>query len=372
LAERWSTARESDGRRPSARLPDDVPAAANWFSPLTPPGTAYDANHRMFGPKQSLLMRREELERLRTRAPYDTAPLIELTRIRFGAKPPLARLQADAGPLAGYDVTILARMAHAAAANAETYVPIGRRICELDVDRCGALAAYLADHGRDREAAEVYGHYVEQARDRVSVSAHASWLVSYYDDHGQRPRAIALADEMAEVNSHAGLVAKARLLERMQKFDEAEEYLQKAAARDDKSIDLAAFYLRRAHELNMPSYAELAAPLVKRVFPNGFERFERVPAGVAGQAPLDGVRVRSSGARGAAAGFSDEDIVVAVDNVRVHNREQLLLVRLMKDDPSISFLTWHGGHYLDIHGPLRHAWVSGDLVSYDHRRPIIR
>jgi hypothetical protein len=369
LAERWSTPRQSGERRSSARPPDGVPAAATWFSPLMPPGTAYDANKRMFGPKRSLLVRREELERVRALAPYETAPLFELTRIRFGAKPPLASLRANAGLLAEYDITVLSRMADAAAGDAEAYLPIGRRICELDADHCGVLAAYLADHERDREAAEVYGHFVAEARDRVSVSYHASWLISYYDDHGQRPRAIALADEMAEVYSYAGLVAKARLLERMHQFDEAEDYLRKAAARYDNSVDLAAFYLRRANEPNAPTYAELAAPLVKQVFPDGFER---VAGGAGIKAPLDGVRVRSSGARGVAAGFSDEDIVVAVDSVRVHNREQLVLVRLMKDDPSISFLTWHGGHYVDIHGPLRHAWVSGDLVSYDYRRPILR
>jgi hypothetical protein len=237
LSERWE----------SARIPENVPVAQAWFRPLTPLGTAYDAAHRIFTVKRSLIMLSSDLDRLRKLAPSATAVLFQLPRLRPAGKPPLARLQAEAGALAEYDLEVMRWLAPAAEPDVPAYRQIGRQMCELDANECGALAAYLADHDFDEEAAQVYQRLADRARDRVGMSTQIDWLVRYYERHGQPDRATALADKAADVYSYLGLTTKACLLEGRRRYDEAERLFKAAFERYSREpVDLAAFYLRRA------------------------------------------------------------------------------------------------------------------------------
>jgi S1-C subfamily serine protease len=87
-------------------------------------------------------------------------------------------------------------------------------------------------------------------------------------------------------------------------------------------------------------------------------------------APQQGVRIRRTGTRGAAAGFQVDDIIVAVDGVTVRTKDQMDLVWRMRDDPEITFVVWRGGRHVTVHGALRLTWTSGSFASYDYRWPI--
>src|SRR5262249_31677782 len=97
----WTTLEE---RTNLGDPPGDTPKATSWFDPLVPAGTAFDLEHRLFGPRHSLLAYPETLKQLRVVAPYETDPIFELLRITFGDSVPLAEFEREAGALAEYDM----------------------------------------------------------------------------------------------------------------------------------------------------------------------------------------------------------------------------------------------------------------------------
>jgi hypothetical protein len=202
---------------------------------------------------------------------------------------------------------------------------------------------------------------VDKERDRVGVSNDANWLITYYDTHGQHDRAVRLADQVAEVFSYQGLLAKARLLERMMKFQEAEGLLKQASERYNRTSHLTAFYLRWSKASGDAGVKSAADALTAKVFPKGLER-AATPAGDG--PPADGVKVTTTGARGASAGFQVDDVVVAIDGITVHNRDQFLLAWQMEPGSDITFLKWKGGTYSTVRASIRNSWTSGVFVNY--------
>jgi hypothetical protein len=353
-----------------AAPPDYVPPPAVWFDPLVPAGTGFDVQHRLFGPRRTLLARPDVLARLRTIAPFERDPLFELLRIRRGSHVPLDELVREAGAMADYDVTVMTRLATAAWADRQAYTRIASRLCVVDVDRCDLLAAYLADHDDEDEAAAAYQKWAVGTRDRVGFSNGIGWLVSYYARHDEPKRALALADEAAEVYSSRGLATKARLLERSGDYAGAEALQTAIAERypGGAEVDRAAFYLRWAATPGNGHLRDKATPIVSNIFPGGMKPYQRLEPE---QAPPDGARVTWTGARGATAGFHVNDIVVAVDGIGVHGYDQFLLAWQMRADPVMTFVVWNGSKYVEIRGDLRERWTSGYFVSYDYRTPIL-
>jgi tetratricopeptide (TPR) repeat protein len=347
----------------NSRPPAGVMAQSWWFTRLALPGTAYDAANRAYTYERTNHLTIELIDEVRALAPYDDYLLQDQLRLRHGPPPSLAELQRAAGPLADYNQRILYTQAAAAKDEPSAYVPIARRICDLEAENCRTLAHYLADHDRDREAADVYQRWADKSRDRVGVANGIGWLITYYDTHGDRQRAIKLADDAAAVYSYWGLVFKARLLERMGKYPDAEAILKQASERYDKSPDLTAFYARWARQSGDPGIASAADALVAKVFPGGIQHVEaESEAGL--RQPIDGVKVTVTGARGAAAGFHVNDIIVAVDGLRVHNYDQFYLAWSMSSAPAISFLRWQDGKYSLVNAKIRDSWNSGVFVTY--------
>jgi hypothetical protein len=180
---------------------------------------------------------------------------------------------------------------------------------------------------------------------------------------------MALANDAAEVYSFVGLDTKAKLLERLKRFDEAEQYFSTAATRYSNVHDLAAFYLRRAAATGQQQYRDLAEPLVKKVFKDGMSP---VPADVLNAPPQFGVRVVQAAARGAVAGVRDGDIIVSVDGIQVQTYPQYQIAIQVAEAPDLSLVLWRDGRFLEIRSMLRHTWGSASLVSYDWRQPILR
>jgi len=359
LSERWN----------GANPPENMPAAITWFGPLVPRGTAYDASHRIFGVRRSLMAQPALLAELKAMAPYEPTPILELARVRLGAKPAFDLLKREVGPMGEYDRTVLFRLADAAGDDIERYLPVGRRLCEMRADDCKTVGAYLVDHDRESEAAVQYRFFAEHARDRVGVANGIGWLVMYDFDNGRTAEAVTLADEAAEVYSYGGLITKAKLLERMEQFDAAEALLKAASTRYDRYVDLTAFYLRRLRTPEgLKQFEAVSKPLVAKAFPNGIER---VAGPLPDEPPTDGIRVRSTGHRGVAAGFADEDIILAVDGVRVHNLDQFKIAWMMSPEADVAFLAFRNGKSFEIRGALRERWQSGSFVGYDWRQPIL-
>jgi hypothetical protein len=359
LSERWN----------KDPVPDGIAPSGTWFAPLIPKGTAFDASHRIFDVKRSLVAQPAFLGELRAIAPYERDLILELARVHLGTKPPFDRLEREVVPIGEYDRTVLFRLADAAGDDLERYLPVGQRLCKMNPDDCGSVAAHLVDHDREPEAAALYRYFADHARDRVGFANSIRWLVMYDFENGRAQEAMDLADAAAHVYSGTGLGTKAKLLERMERFDDAEALLQAVVSRYGDSTDLTAFYLRRMRTPEgLKQFEAVSKPLMAKVFTTGIERVVAPPAGP----PTDGVRLSHAGHRGAAAGFADEDLIVAIDGIWVHNYAQFTLAWRMSPDPDMSFLAFRDAKYFEVHGRLRDRWLSGRFVSYDWREPILR
>ena len=364
-SENWLEALEPrNGRNPTG-----VPSQSWWFTTLVPEGTAQDADNRVYTYDRTNHLTLPALRELRQVAPYSRYLLEEEMRWRYQRPlvPPLAEYEREAGVLAEYDSDVLGDLVTAANADPSAYVPLAERLCELQISRCQSLARYLADHDREEEAARAYRRWIDTDRDTVNVANGSSWLIAYYYTHGQQPAAIELAEKAAAAFSARGLLAKARLLERMGDYQAAEAIQKQVSERYDRTSDLAAFYMRWAKVSGDPGVKSAGDTLITKVFPRGLEPF----AGAASNAsPRDGVRVTETGATGAKAGFAVGDVIVAVDGIAVHNLDQLTMARDLDIKPDISFTAWKDGKYVTIQAPIRESWMSGVFVAY--RAPAAR
>jgi len=345
----------------NGRLPGGVTPQSVWFTMLVPQGTAQDADDRVYVYRQTNHLTLAALHDLRLLAPYSRYLIEEEFRWRYRrpAVPPLAEYTRELGGLAEYDAEAVSGLAATARTDQAAYVPLAERLCELQVSQCQTLARYLADHGRDDEAARVYRRWIDKDRDAVGTANGSSWLIDYYYSHGQQPAAIALAERAAEAYSFRGLMAKARLLERMNDFRGAETIHKVASERYKKTTDLAPFYIRWSRVSHDPGVKSAGDTLVANVFPRGLE-----PFGETAQGPRDGVRVTETGAMGEKAGFAIGDVIVAVDGIAVHNYDQFLMAWKLDATPEITFTAWKDGKYVTVKGAFRDLWISGTFVTY--------
>jgi hypothetical protein len=362
-AENWRAGVElHSGRVASGVTPQSV-----WFRTLVPAGTAYDAAHRVSLYKLTNHLSADSLHDVRVLAPYTRYLLEEEMRWRYtdSAIPPLAEYRREAGPLADYDVHAMDDVLTSAKENASEYVPLAQRLCHLQAEKCSSLGAYLSDHDRDDEAAQVYQYFVDHVRDQVAMSNSAEWLVTYYYTHDQRTKARELADKAGAVFSYRGLRTKARLLEREGNYQDAEATLKRAIERygagTRDTMDLAAFYVRWNKAFGDAGVNSVADALVAKYFPHGLER---VDVAKIAAPPKDGGRLTAIGERGAHAGFVVDDVVVAIDGIRVHNYDQLYLVWYMDAAPEITFTVWRNGKFVTIHGPFRESWRNWYAKTY--------
>ncbi len=345
-----------NGRSPTGVTPDAV-----WFTTLAPYGTAQDAANRAWAYRRQGRLVIATLRGLRNSAPYDRYLVEKEMEVRFRDKPPLSEYQTAAGVLAEYDSDLVADLMAIVRDDPEAYVPLARKRCELEVSRCQQLAAYLADHERDDEAAEVYERWVKSDRDRVSVANSSRWLITYYFSHGQVERAIDLADRAADAYSASGLLAKAELLERMGDFKGAEAIQKKVTDRYRSTNALAAFYVRWNKASSDPAIATAADSLLLNIFPDGVSR---VDMSKLVDAPRGGLELTAAGVRMTRAGLAAGDVIVAVDGIDVRNDDQFRMAWNMDRAAQVAVIIWREGKYVTVQGLMRDYGATLSVRAY--------
>jgi tetratricopeptide (TPR) repeat protein len=292
---------------------------------------------------------REEVERLK--APYRRQLVIESVRQRHGSAPEYTLLQKEYGDAGTSDLILARGIARAAASAPAAYVPLMRRVGELNPESLSELGTYLLDRGKTAEARAVHEEWVSRSRDAVAVSNSAWWLVRHYFDTGQLRRAEALARRMAEVRSYSGLVTLADFHDWRGETSEAKALYETAAKRYGNDNERLAFYLRRVGR--NPELKADANALTPQIFPKGLEG---VSLREMKAAPADGVSLLDIGAFGLRNGLRKNDVIVGVDGLRVRNVRQYRVARGAGDAPDLTFLVWRDIGYLEVKGPFRFGW----------------
>jgi hypothetical protein len=358
-AHNWG--RLADGA-PYEPLRRGMPRAAAWFAPTIVRGTAFDAAHRLArlpgGPDAAGT---QALARLH---PYDLA----VATAALGPRPDAAALEQALGARAGFDQ----RAADAIAEAAETARPEQKgalltRQCAQSSGRCLDLGHHLADLGREPEAAAAFEKaFADPALDAVLLSHHSGWLVRYRLRQGDRAGALALAEAALRTGSGSGYGVHADLMERLERFAEAERSFAARADRYDDQGGLIAFYYRAARVHGRREYEARLQRAARTVFPDGLQPVG-APETLGTTAPTDGACVMRHSRALLAAGLRTGDVVVGLDGFRIRTAAQYAAVRRFSREDAMVFSFWRGGAYHRAEATVPDRWMGVGLVDFPIR-----
>ena len=347
-----------DGRSFKAGMDSRVPREETWFRPELLRGTTLEVRLRAYGLDDMWRLPEEAAGQLLVLAPHDYAAAWEQLAQAYpnlNVDAPAAAVVRAFAPFSDYDLRTLEGMLWLFRDRPADYELPARKLCKLDADRCAALGAFLRDHNRAPEAAAAYDHFIAGARDLVGMSNHVGWVVRYYHDVGRVDRAMTIAKAAADVYSSAGLETLGDQLYRMSRFQEAEAVYRSVAERYDSVELLLAFKLREAQRLARPPDDETRA-LERRVF--GASGRATATAASLGRTTTVGLAIETVSGEAARAGLRPRDVIVALDGIRVGNRDQYRAARGLRDDPDMIFTVWRGAKYVDVPVKLPLRWVS--------------
>jgi hypothetical protein len=352
-------------KRPEKLKEVPFPPLFAWFRPAVPIGTAMELHVRTMTPHWREDATAAQKAQWVTLAPYDSwAIWIKLWHDTAG-KPRLEDALRAHGTALDYQGGTLTRIFEHTTGDPEAFVPIARRICDLNVDRCEVLGWQLVNVDDSEGAARAFERYADEARDRVGVSNHMYWLVDYYLDTGRSARAHQIARMAAETGSHRGLETLAHLMERTGAVDEAEAIYRRMAERYTNGVDaLGAFCIRLARRTGDKADMEQGLRLLSRTLPRGLEPWSEADAA---QPPTDGARVTSNSARARRIGLRQDDVIVAIDGLRVRDPWARPVIANLALVPDMKLIVWRDGRYQELALKVPQRWFGATFETY--KRP---
>jgi hypothetical protein len=342
-----------------------VPPEATWFTPAVPAGTGFDLEHRSLRPNCPRPPTRAEAAAWAREKPYDHWTLWASSWLAVDGVPPVASTAAALGSLLDYDADALIKMLDYLPLDEDTRVRHARTLCSITPVHCSRLGETLQLLGRDAASAAAYDEWVQRARDRVLVADGVTWLVRYYQTHGREDRAEQIARFASHTGSLSGMNALGEFFERQKNMTEAEGQFRLAAETYFAGEPLlAAFLIRQAARTGTTIPAE-ARELMAAVFPRGLEQvvMHALPA-----RPDDGVRFSTLSTRAAAAGLQPTDIIVGIDEWRVHGTAQYAIAARLRPDDTMTFTVFRDGRYTRISARIPERWLASRLEDFRGQR----
>lgn len=322
-----------------------VPQPLNWFAPVLPLGTGYDFYTRYYDLHELYKADLSFWKDIHSTAPYDCDIIWALRYKKFGDRPTALQVQESFVKISDYHLIAMKEVANTfyREANYKGYEKYMRKVCELDPDLYLALGAHFLKQNQIENAVFAYQAAYEMAPDRIRVANGCDWLVNYYFDHNRQNDALKIATEAAEVYSFSGLETMARLMERMDKLEEAEKHFAAISERYDASGPLASFYIRNQDK--KPGFTASLQRLTAEVFPDGMEK---VVLSDFTDAPTEGVLVKTTNNETYRAALKLGDVFVALDGIRIRTKEQYHWARDLKKDDDLKLILWNGTKYVEI------------------------
>lgn len=321
------------------------PGPGAWFQPAVPNGTVLDARARMLVLELNASLTPAQTQQWRELSPFDAGLRVDALQRQYHGKVPLEVVDKEFGLLAQYHFRAMKFVLDAYRKEPGADRAMAERICALSADHCDLLGAALLAAGLDEQAARAYQRLMDHGLDRVGASHRSAWLVTYYQDHGEAAKALAVATQAAETHSSTGLNVMARLLERLGRYQEAESWYRRLQERYGDESELLNFYLRTSRRPGGERYAEQAQKARAKLFPRGLEAVSLAALGTA-RVPGPTLTFPSDGL--VKQGITAGDTVVALDGYRVRDQNEYGSVKALRDDPLMRLIIWHGNRYVEI------------------------
>lgn len=299
-----------------------------WFSPPYPIGTAYYFLHRksLDTCKPDLA----ELTRLRELCPLDTGITWSWITKKYGEHPTGDQMREGFGKSVDYDLQAMRYCAQGDIDNPAKYEAVMQKISAFNPDDYFVLAYFMVQHKQPEKAAKYYEEGRNKAQDSVLAANSSTWLVNYYYDKGEKQKALEIAKDAADVYSMAGLCCLADLYDRMGELAKAEQLYIDANERYSKNYPLIGFYVRHADKNK--KYADEAARLLKKDFPNGLKRIELSSLAAP---PKLGVKVTYCDPLAQSLGLQTGSIIVGINGYKTDNETQFNIARKTTLNPNL-------------------------------------
>ncbi len=342
--------------------PNPNPHINEWHNHNPPPGTVYDLGPRLHHP--SLVNRPDvvaRFEKLRQLAPYDWDVASFLYSREYEGHPTYEQAITLFGPLLPYSAGALQTVAGTVTNQPEKYEKLMLQASALNPDCYYALSDYVLGRNQVDNAAEYLEKGCDADPDSVRVASHATWRMWYYLKKGQTDKARAIADQGGEVYSFQGLEAKAEFLEATTNYDGAFEWFSKIEERYDKSGPLLNFCLRYKAKTGDLRFDAEVQKRIKTLFPKGVEK---VAVGDFHGPPADGVLIMQENDLLKGAGLKAGDVIVAVYGIRVHDMQQYVYGRVVKQTPELELIVWQGDAYREFKPSPPHHLFGVEFGDY--------
>ncbi|RBP43819.1 hypothetical protein DES53_105218 [Roseimicrobium gellanilyticum] len=330
-------------------MPEPPPPAHGWFQPSMPEGTAFDFDHRMQALRLPALPPGGKdyhsfWKRMLTQAPYDYDILRSHIAGNPGTLPPFERDTQAFKSVSEFNVHAMRKIASCVRNDPKAFASAMNLVCALDPDEYLTVAKILADAGHKEEAAVAYQAAFDKASDRVAMSNSSDWIVNYYFDQGRKDDALKIAAHAAEVYSARGLETAAKLMERMEKWEEARAYYEASTERYNAPGGLLQFASRRKE--HDPAMAQLYERMMGVQFPSGMRKVTMADFNTV---PEKGVAFTGESYHTRQWKLKVGDVIVALDGVLVETFPQYDVVRCLQPGSTpLALIIWDGTQYREV------------------------
>ncbi len=338
-----------------------MPLPNAWFTPAEPVGTGFDLRARSLQPGCPRPPTRAQAAAWAESMPYNQWTQWSNAWLSIDGSPSIPELRHAFGPLLDYDVDAIEEILDYAKATPDEHIAFAGRLCDLVGDDCDRLARLLLLVDRSDDAAAAYEKWIAGARDRVKVSNDVMWVVKYYEEHHNGPRALAIATRAASTGSAGGMRTLAELLDREGQHDRAQALAREIETRYGITTTRGVLMMRQALRTGDTALERQASDLLRDAFPRGAERL--VVYALDAQ-PTDGATFQVFGTRAAALGLRATDIIVGVDEWRVHTTKQYEIAARVRPEPAMLLTVWRDGRYQQLHVDMPERAISSVLQDY--------
>lgn len=328
--------------------------AERWFAGGPPFGTTYDAAVRW------QIQGTPSLAELLNVSPDEY--LVQFREAqRLARLPATARWSATQALFArrvAYDGRALSFLRAAAGDDAAAALRLLDQHCQLDPTHCFALGAEHLAAADDASAARAFARACEAVRDRVMAAQDCGWYVGHLHAHGEAPRALELATELADTGAAGGLATLAAEHERRGAYDQAELQWRALRERYDSEPPYLGFLYRADVQQRQPAYKGRFARETGGLFPAGLEAAQLQDFS---GPPRQGVVIISESARSRRAGLRAADVIVALDGWRVRGMGQYEVLRELRHEPEMTFILWRTPSYVEVRARLSDHRFRADI-----------
>jgi hypothetical protein len=309
-----------------------MPAQADWFREVSPPGTAHDPTmrYRYSGIANDWVTNMKKLHRI---DPWNTEICYEVAESQGHS---LDAVKEAWGEIFQYSKRPHKQSLQGAGLTVPERIEILRMLVKYDPNMGLELASQLVMADRPEEAILAYEEAYEKSDDRVSVSNRSKWMIYHYVSKGEGAKAREIADHHAKVYSHSGLNAAMSLAIYEKDLKRARDLAEATAERYGSYVerDLVAWFLDGDEKA------------LRRIFPGGLR--EVSVADLSAEKNASGCQVINSSSTLFAVGMRQGDVVVAVDGKRVENFSQYNFLMRGELDPRVRLIYRRGKQYQEV------------------------